>query len=129
MSKQANGPKRRILCTEDNADTRDLLRMLLEIEGFEVICAENATQAISLATAAKFDLYILDNWMPEMAGEDLCRKLRAVDPTTPVLFYSGAAFESDKARAEAAGAQGYVVKPADTQVLTAEILRLIPLKK
>jgi DNA-binding response OmpR family regulator len=125
MSEQTKGHKGRILCTEDDADTRELLRMLLELEGFEVICAEDAAEALSLATAAKFDLYILDNWLPQMAGEDLCRKLREVDPTTPILFYSGAAYESDKARALAAGAQGYVVKPAHPDELTSQVHTLI----
>jgi DNA-binding response OmpR family regulator len=129
MSAEANAThKGRILCTEDDADTRDLLRVSLELEGFEVVCAEDAGQAINLATATKFDLYLLDNWLPEMAGVDLCRKLREFDPTTPVLFYSGAAYEADQQRAMEAGASAYLVKPADHQVLTSEILRLIPPK-
>ena len=117
--------KARILCTEDDADTRDLLRVLLELKGLEVICAENAAEAISLATAAKFDLYILDNCLPEMPGDDLCRKLREFDSTTPILFYSGAAFESDRSQALAAGAQAYVVKPAEPAKLISEIFSLI----
>jgi DNA-binding response OmpR family regulator len=80
-------------------------------------------------TAAKFDLYLLDNWLPGMTGDDLCRKLCELDPITPVLFYSGAAYDSDKARAMAAGAQGYVVKPADPDVLVREISRLITTKE
>jgi two-component system KDP operon response regulator KdpE len=129
MSEEVNTThKGRILCTEDDADTRDLLRLLLEAEGFKVICAEHAAQAISLAMAEDFDLYLLDNWMPGLAGDLLCRKLREFDSTTPILFYSGAAFESDKARAMEAGAQGYVVKPAHPNELTSEILRLIPPK-
>jgi two-component system OmpR family response regulator len=120
--------KGRILCTDDDADTRELLRILLELAGFVVTCAEDSSQAISLATTEKFDLYLLDNWLPEMAGEDLCRKLREFDPITPILFYSGAAYEADIARAMAAGASGYLVKPADPDQLTSEILRLIATK-
>ena len=96
----------RILSTEDDADTRDVLKLLLEMVGFDVTCAEDSAQAITLATAQKFDLYLLDNWMPGMAGDLLCQKLRELDSTTPILFYSGAATEADKARAMAAGAQG-----------------------
>jgi len=118
-------PKGRILFTEDDADTRDLLRLLLKLEGFEVIHAESAEQALSLATTNQFDLYLLDNWVPGLAGEDLCRKLREFDHTTPILFYSGAAHESDIAGAVAAGAQGYVVKPADPDELTSQIHALI----
>jgi DNA-binding response OmpR family regulator len=68
---------------------------------------------------------VLDHWLPDITGDDLCRKLREFDRLTPILFYSGAAYESDKARAMAAGAQGYVVKPADPDELVSEILRLI----
>jgi DNA-binding response OmpR family regulator len=125
MSEQASR-KGRILCTEDDADTREILRLLLELHGFEVTCAENSVQAISFARAEKFDLYLLDNWMPEVAGDLLCQKLREFDSTTPILFYSGAAYESDKERAMSAGAQGYVVKPAASDELISEILRLIP---
>ena len=125
MSEQAKGHKGRILCTEDDPDTRDLLHMLLEVEGFEVVCAEDGAHAISLAEEDNFDLYLLDTGMPGLAGDALCEKLRAFDSTTPILFYSGAAFESDKARAMAAGAQSYIVKPALPEELTSEISRLI----
>ena len=118
-------PKRRILCTEDNADTLELLRTLLELEGFEVIGADNSVKAISLAKTKKFDLYLLDSWLPDVAGEVLCQRLREFDSTTPVLFYSGAATDTDKARAMATGAQGYIVKPADPDKLISEIKRLI----
>lgn len=117
--------KRRILCTEDDADTRDLLRMLLELQGLEMVCAEDAAQAIRLAMSGDFDLHLLDNWILGLAGDPLCRKLREFDSTTPILFYSGAAYESDKAAAMASGAQGYIVKPSDPDELTSEILRLI----
>jgi DNA-binding response OmpR family regulator len=130
MSRNANIPHRyRILCTEDDGDSREALRLLLEIEGFEVTCAEDAAQAISLAKAEKFDLYLLDNWLPGMDGSLLCQKLREVDPITPVLFYSGAAMDGEKARALASGAQGYVIKPADPDYLVSEITRLILTKR
>jgi len=130
MSEEANTHyKHRILCTEDDADTREILRLQLELEGFEVTCAEDSAQAISLATAEKFDLYLLNHWLPGLAGDVLCQKLRELDSTTPILFYSGAASDSDKARAMASGAQGYIVKPADPDELTSEIRRLIKIKK
>jgi len=118
-------PKGRILSTEDDPDTRDLVRLLLELEGFEVIYAENAEQALSLASSNQFDLYLLDNWVPGLAGEDLCRKLREFDQTTPILFYSGAGHQSDKDGAIAAGAQGYVTKPTDPDELISQIHALI----
>jgi DNA-binding response OmpR family regulator len=101
------------------------LRLQLELEGFEVICAEDADQAISFATAAQFDLYLLDHWLRDVSGAALCQKLREFDSTTPILFYSGAASAEVKARAIAAGAQGYLTKPASAESLLREIQRLI----
>jgi DNA-binding response OmpR family regulator len=125
MPVEANARKRRILCTEDDADIREVLRLQLELEGFEVICAEDADQAIGLAAAGQFDLYLLDNWLREVSGVVLCQKLREFDSTTPILFYSGAATPADKARAIACGAQGYLTKPASAEDLLREVQRLI----
>jgi DNA-binding response OmpR family regulator len=59
------------------------------------------------------------------SGIDLCKKLREFNPFTPVLFYSGAAYETDKQQAFVAGAQAYLVKPAEPEELIAEVSRLI----
>ncbi len=118
-------PKGRILSTEDDPDTRDLVQLLLKLEGFEVVYADSAEEALNLARTSHFDLYLLDNWVPGLRAEDLCRKLRQFDQTTPILFYSGAGHPSDKDGAIAAGAQGYVVKPADPDQLTSQIYALI----
>src|ERR687898_2936622 len=106
-----NSLKGRILCTEDDADTRDLLVLTLNLAGYDVVCTEDAEHAFDLIKKQQFDLYLLDNWMPTFSGMDLCDKIREFDTTTPILFYSGAAFQTDKERALEAGAQGYLVKP------------------
>jgi DNA-binding response OmpR family regulator len=120
----ATAYKSRILCTEDDADNREVLRLLLEMDGFDVTCAETSKQALSLARAGNFDLYLLDNWLPDALGDVLCRELREFDSITPILFYSGAT-EADKARAMACGAQGYLTKPAIFEDLVREMRRLI----
>ena len=118
-------PLHRILCTEDDADTRELITFVLSRNQCEVVTSETPALAIELARAAHFDLYLIDNWMPRMSGSELCEKLRLFDAETPILFYSGAAFPKDKAEAYASGAQGYLVKPADNDELVAEVFRLI----
>jgi DNA-binding response OmpR family regulator len=118
-------PKGRILCTEDDPDTRDLIALVLSQHGFDVMCTANADEAINLAKTRDFDLYLLDNWMPALSGPDLTRKLREFDVSTPILFYSGAAYEVDKEAARLSGAQGYLVKPANGDQLIAEVVRLI----
>lgn len=118
-------PKGRILCTEDDADTRDLINAILKSAGYEVQCAENAREALELAETQTFDLYLLDSWLPDIAGASLAAVLRRFNRDTPILFYSGAAYEKDKALAFGAGAQGYLTKPVDNDQLIAEVERLI----
>ena len=118
-------PKGRILCTEDDEDTRDLLVLTLSMAGYDVICTETGTNALNLIRREKFDLCLIDNWMPGLSGENLCKDIREFDTKTPILFYSGAGYESDKTRALDAGAQGYLVKPVLGDQLIAEVVRII----
>lgn len=60
-----------------------------------------------------------------LSGEELCKKIREFDSKTPILFYSGAAYDSDKKRAVDSGAQGYLVKPVAEDKLLAEVVRII----
>ena len=59
----------------------------------------------------RFDLCLLDSRLPDIDGFELCRRMRAVDPHTPILFFSGAAYEADKKRGIEAGANAYLIKP------------------
>lgn len=113
----------RVLCVEDDADTRNLLHALLTLEGFATTCVASAREAVDLAKANQFDLYLLDNWMPEVSGLQLCAMLREFDTQTPILFCS-ATPDFDK-EARRAGAQGYVRKPIRVQILISEINRLL----
>jgi DNA-binding response OmpR family regulator len=103
--------KRRILCAEDDEDTCFMLTHLLEQENYEVKSARTVSDALRLAQNESFNLYILDERFPREAGLGLCRKIREFDPHTPIIFYSGAAFDSDKEEALYAGAQAFVAKP------------------
>ena len=120
-----NPPKGRILCTEDDEDTRDLLSLTLSHFGYAVVVTGSTDEAIDLAKHQHFDLYLVDNWMPELSGVQLTKKLRKFDIKTPVLFYSGAGFDSDKEDAFRSGAQGYFVKPVTTRSLIDEVTRII----
>lgn len=117
--------KGRILCTEDDADTRELLIYMLGRAGYEIICTDSAPETLQLIKAKHFDLCLMDNWMPGVSGEDLCKKIREFDQRTPILFYSGAGLPADQERARVAGAQGYLVKPVLEDHLLAEIGRVI----
>ncbi len=118
-------PKGRILCTEDDADTRDLIILTLQFAGYDVKCTDSAEEAIELLTKERFGLCLLDNWLPGTSGVEICEKIRQVDTKIPILFYSGAGLSSDKERAFKAGAQGYLVKPVFADDLIGEVSRLI----
>jgi len=114
-----------ILYVEDDEDTRELVKCVMAMNNCKVIAAADWEDALRLARTIHFDLYLIDNWMSGSSGIELCRKLREFDSCTPILFYSGAAFESDKQQAFAAGAQGYLVKPAGPDELIAEVNRIV----
>jgi len=80
---------------------------------------------IPLARNERFDLFLLDNWMPELSGVELSRTLRDFNQTTPILFYSAAAYKADIQEAPDSGANGYLTKPSGVSELTQEIARLI----
>ena len=88
-----------------------MLVTLLKHAFIEAKAVGSAAQALSLIQAERFSLYMLDGWLPDIDGFELCRRLRAFDSRTPILFFSGAAYEADKKRGIEAGANAYVIKP------------------
>ncbi len=101
----------KILCVEDDADSCEVLQLMLRMHQFEGKCASSGAQALQLVQSESFDMYLLDGWLPDFDGFELCRRLRALQPGKPILFYSGGAHESDAAKGIAAGANAYIVKP------------------
>jgi len=104
-------PRPRVLCVDDDEDSRQMLVALLKLAFIDAKAVGTAAQALSLIQAEHFDLYMLDGWLPEIDGFELCRRMRALDPHIPILFFSGAAYETDKTRGIEAGADDYVIKP------------------
>jgi DNA-binding response OmpR family regulator len=115
--------KRRILYIEDHDDTRELISVVFRQKGFEIVTDSSIENGIKLAAEQRFDLYLLDSWLPDGSGLELCRKIREFDRVTPILFYSAAAYEMDKDEALNSGAQGYIIKPS----LTSDLSELVSL--
>jgi DNA-binding response OmpR family regulator len=108
-----NPHRKRVLCVEDEEDTCSMITSLLGLINCEVISVPTFDDARQRIRDERFDLYLLDNWLPGGTGIDLCREIREGDTTTPVIFYSGAAYESDRQEAREAGAQAYLIKPTE----------------
>jgi two-component system, OmpR family, response regulator ResD len=103
--------KCRILCIDDHEDASEMMKLILSQEDYEVVTAETIQEALQLATASEFDLYVLDRHLPDGSGLELCQKLTQVTPGVPCIFYSGDAYEIHRSEAFAAGADDYVAKP------------------
>ncbi len=101
----------RVLSVDDDEDTREMLGILLNSVGVELTSVSTASEVLVLSQTECFDAYLLDAWLPDLDGVELCRRLRNLDPHAVVVFYSGAAYEVDRKRAREAGASAYVCKP------------------
>jgi len=114
----------RVLCVDDDEDLRVMLVTRLRHELIEARALGTAAEAISSTQTERFDLYVVDSQLSDLDGFDLCRRIRDVDPDTPILFFSGAACEADRKRGIEAGANDYVIKP-DLDGLLGSIKRFI----
>jgi DNA-binding response OmpR family regulator len=103
--------RHRVLYAEDNEDSCLMVRIMCELSGLDVVIAKTVAEALRLALSEHFDLYLLDSHFPEGDGLELCRRLRSLFAHTPILIYSGRAFETDKKNGLAAGADDYLTKP------------------
>ncbi|HXU39265.1 MAG TPA: response regulator [Blastocatellia bacterium] len=116
--------RKRVLCVDDHEDTRELMGVLLDAYGYEPVIAASVRDALESARSGGLALCILDHWLTESNGVQLCRQIREFDPHTPIMFYSGAGYLADIEMGLEAGAQAYLVKP-DFDNLKPTIDRLI----
>lgn len=114
----------KILIAEDDADIRDVVKLYLESEGFQVICAENGRQAMEMVNLHHPSLAILDIMMPELNGLDLTRKLRE-QTMMPILILSARNQDYDKILGLNIGADDYMTKPFNPLELVARVKALI----
>jgi DNA-binding response OmpR family regulator len=120
----ASVARKRILCVDDHEDTRSMMSVLLDQYGYEAVIAVSVSHALESARSGGLALCILDHWLTESNGIELCQQIRAFDSHTPIMFYSGAGYGPDIQKGLGAGAQAYLVKP-DFERLRPTIDRLI----
>jgi DNA-binding response OmpR family regulator len=120
----ASVARMRILFVDDDQDTREMMDALLDYYGYEAVIAASSSGALESARSGGLALCILDHWLTEGNGIELCKQIRAFDSGMPIMFYSGAGYEADIQKGLAAGAQAYLVKP-DFEHLKPTIDRLI----
>lgn len=122
-SNTGTSPKKRILCVEDDKDTCELLGILFA--EYEVVFAGSLREAFSLLESQHFDLYVLDNWLPDGSGIEVCQKLHEMKPEVPIIFTSAVGHKAEIKKALAAGAKEYLVKPYEPEDLQKIVKDLI----
>jgi PAS domain S-box-containing protein len=118
----ADGPRRRVLVADDNADMREYVGRLLR-EQYDVLLAGNGEEALRLARQGQVDLVLSDVMMPQLDGFGLLRQLRR-DPETerlPVILLTARAGEEAKVEGLEARADDYIVKPFAARELLARV--------
>ncbi len=115
----------RILIVDDDEDSLDLLRVVLEGAGAAVTAASNAPSALEGSLREEFDMVISDIGMPEMDGYAFMRTLRARSVVVPAIALTAYARAEDVEQARLAGYHQHFSKPVDASKLVATIARLL----
>lgn len=113
----------KILIADDDPAIRDVVKILLESEGYTVVEASNGDEAVKLADDS-LDLIILDVMMPGKNGVTACVEIRR-QLTVPILFLTAKTQDSDKAMGFGAGADDYLAKPFSFAELTVRVKAMI----
>lgn len=110
-----NGIPHTVLYVEDNYENRILVRRILVAEGYAVLEAENAAQALDLLRTHLPDLILVDINMPEIDGYTLTKRIKSLPHTAhiPVVALTANVMKGDRERTLAAGCDGYIQKPVD----------------
>ena len=107
----------RILCVDDDEDTRTLLQHLQEYSDLEAVAVQDTKAALLLIAQERFSLYIIDGQMPGVSGLGLCEQIRQHDKKTPVIIFSGHGYPKDREAGMRAGANVYIVKPDISEIV------------
>lgn len=101
----------RILLVEDEKNIRDVLKLNLELEGYEVVAVDNGLDAVKKSQEESFNLIVLDVMLPEMNGFEVCETIRIHDDKVPILFLTAKDRSEDKIQGLKKGADDYLTKP------------------
>jgi DNA-binding response OmpR family regulator len=116
---------KRILLVEDNREIAGMLFDYFECAGMELDYADNGELGLKLALENSFDLILLDLMLPRMDGLTVCNKLRDAGNNTPVLMLTALDSREDMLKGFKHGADDYLTKPFDLDILEARMAALI----
>lgn len=119
--------KKTILYVEDNSDNRKLIRRILEAEGYAMMEASNAGEALSALDANNLDLILMDINMPDVDGYTLTSQIRQIPAhaKVPIIAVTANVMRGDREKSLEAGCDGYIQKPIDVDALPKLIERFM----
>ncbi|MBA3010852.1 MAG: response regulator [Proteobacteria bacterium] len=119
--------KKKALVVDDNAKNLMLEKDLMDVAGFEVFVAENASSAIAIAKKEKPDIIILDVRLPDMRGTEAARILRQDKETCdiPIVFVTASVMAEGREELKGITNSGFIGKPINTRTFAKEISRFI----
>jgi len=116
-----------ILYVEDNSDNRNLVNRVLQVEGYSIIEAINAQQALDKLQSNQVNLILMDINMPEMDGYTLTAKIKSMEKYSniPIIAVTANVMRGDREKSLEAGCDGYIQKPIDIDTLPQQIERFM----
>jgi DNA-binding response OmpR family regulator len=115
----------KILLVEDEKNFGLVLKDYLRIHDLEVHWCENGEEGITVFREQKFDLCILDVMMPRKDGFTMSKDIRALDADVPIIFLTARGRREDMLKGYRAGADDYIVKPFDSELLLLKIQAIL----
>ena len=116
-----------ILIADDALDSREILRELLEAEGYRVTCAANGKEALECCSESRFDLFIIDIFMPVLGGLGLLKEINVFDNAYEAIMIAGNESMEDIKKAMELGAFCYIPKPLRPPEFLAHVRRALGL--
>jgi DNA-binding response OmpR family regulator len=121
--------KASILYVEDDADTREMIVIYLTSQGYKVKTASDTAEAIKRADEDKFDLFMIDLRLPDGRGTDLALKLRGMQPSAPIVYYTASSMPDERLETMSQCGEAYLIKPDSFEDIEATIENLVVAKK
>ncbi len=119
------GRKYRILLCEDDTNLGMVLKNYLELNDYEVVLERDGRLGLAAFQREKFDICLLDVMMPHVDGFTLAEDIRDVDPDIPLFFLSAKTMKEDIIAGYKLGADDYITKPFDSEVLLLKIKAIL----
>lgn len=121
----AENPKAKILLCEDDPNLGMVLKNYLELNDYDVVLERDGRLGLAAFQREKFDLCLLDVMMPHVDGFSLAEDIRDVNPDVPLFFLSAKTMKEDIIQGYKLGADDYITKPFDSEVLLLKIKAIL----